>query len=110
MIRRPPRSTLFPYTTLFRSGSYIGSLQTRWSAFEPRKQIRLFCAYETAPVVKTNLTDTIIVARESATNGCSERIDPIADDHIGIVKPSNDRSQSFIVLRNAYDSSFQPIP
>src|SRR5256885_8225778 len=23
MIRRPPRSTLFPYTTLFRSGRYI---------------------------------------------------------------------------------------
>src|SRR3712207_7443493 len=23
MIRRPPRSTLFPYTTLFRSGSYV---------------------------------------------------------------------------------------
>src|SRR5256885_11375611 len=32
MIRRPPRSTLFPYTTLFRSqrGSYPG---TRWSSF-----------------------------------------------------------------------------
>src|SRR5437868_12944334 len=25
MIRRPPRSTLFPYTTLFRSGSAIAS-------------------------------------------------------------------------------------
>src|SRR5256885_7751484 len=24
MIRRPPRSTLFPYTTLFRSGRYQG--------------------------------------------------------------------------------------
>src|SRR2546422_1779955 len=24
MIRRPPRSTLFPYTTLFRSGGQIG--------------------------------------------------------------------------------------
>src|SRR5436190_5093956 len=24
MIRRPPRSTLFPYTTLFRSGAYPG--------------------------------------------------------------------------------------
>src|SRR3712207_8072089 len=24
MIRRPPRSTLFPYTTLFRSGSTLG--------------------------------------------------------------------------------------
>src|SRR2546426_8490872 len=25
MIRRPPRSTLFPYTTLFRSGAGVGS-------------------------------------------------------------------------------------
>src|SRR3712207_6931701 len=25
MIRRPPRSTLFPYTTLFRSGAYPGA-------------------------------------------------------------------------------------
>src|SRR3712207_8301016 len=25
MIRRPPRSTLFPYTTLFRSGLAVGS-------------------------------------------------------------------------------------
>src|SRR3712207_7376249 len=24
MIRRPPRSTLFPYTTLFRSGGFLG--------------------------------------------------------------------------------------
>src|SRR3712207_7795806 len=26
MIRRPPRSTLFPYTTLFRSGAGVGGL------------------------------------------------------------------------------------
>src|SRR3712207_7236221 len=26
MIRRPPRSTLFPYTTLFRSGESLGTL------------------------------------------------------------------------------------
>src|SRR5260370_30306805 len=26
MIRRPPRSTLFPYTTLFRSASEIGDI------------------------------------------------------------------------------------
>src|SRR2546426_5928933 len=35
MIRRPPRSTLFPYTTLFRSGSRyrsreLGSGQREW--------------------------------------------------------------------------------
>src|SRR5258705_3803655 len=28
MIRRPPRSTLFPYTTLFRSGRYFAL--SRW--------------------------------------------------------------------------------
>src|SRR3712207_6943190 len=27
MIRRPPRSTLFPYTTLFRSARVIGNVQ-----------------------------------------------------------------------------------
>src|SRR3712207_6851980 len=31
MIRRPPRSTLFPYTTLFRSKTYIPSLKLRAS-------------------------------------------------------------------------------
>src|SRR3970282_2448749 len=31
MIRRPPRSTLFPYTTLFRSGSWISvRIRIRW--------------------------------------------------------------------------------
>src|SRR2546429_2895905 len=28
MIRRPPRSTLFPYTTLFRSGAFGGEKDT----------------------------------------------------------------------------------
>src|SRR4051794_41347149 len=30
MIRRPPRSTLFPYTTLFRSDRRYGSSGTDW--------------------------------------------------------------------------------
>src|SRR5260370_32719362 len=29
MIRRPPRSTLFPYTTLFRSAHTVGRLRNR---------------------------------------------------------------------------------
>src|SRR5260370_3822313 len=32
MIRRPPRSTLFPYTTLFRSGPWAGSLRSAAAA------------------------------------------------------------------------------
>src|SRR5256885_10895379 len=32
MIRRPPRSTLFPYTTLFRSGPNSGKIQVMGQA------------------------------------------------------------------------------
>src|SRR2546426_7494275 len=57
MIRRPPRSTLFPYTTLFRSSrqmpdqiellqielfpGYVGILRERWLDFLDRKSTRL---------------------------------------------------------------------
>src|SRR3712207_9185831 len=36
MIRRPPRSTLFPYTTLFRSGCGRRSPGTRYSVLVAR--------------------------------------------------------------------------
>src|SRR3712207_8752872 len=38
MIRRPPRSTLFPYTTLFRSDSMPGWLQT-FADHQPMTQV-----------------------------------------------------------------------
>src|SRR3989442_8182558 len=40
MIRRPPRSTLFPYTTLFRSriGGGAGHRQGRRCGGQPRRQ------------------------------------------------------------------------
>src|ERR1044071_6736333 len=44
MIRRPPRSTLFPYTTLFRSLSCTGGpfeVSTRWGVHED-----IFCPSE----------------------------------------------------------------
>src|SRR5256885_12396817 len=37
MIRRPPRSTLFPYTTLFRSKAYEPTYDL--SSYELRKQV-----------------------------------------------------------------------
>lgn len=89
--------------------SFLGSQQARWADFPLRKQIRSYCAYETAPILSATLgADAMVVARESATNGCSERLDPIAADHIGIAKPANERSQSFGVLQLAYRATFQP--
>src|SRR2546426_3992455 len=38
MIRRPPRSTLFPYTTLFRSSARTNPV--RWSLCRPRRGTR----------------------------------------------------------------------
>src|SRR2546422_3917177 len=40
MIRRPPRSTLFPYTTLFRSQTQIGQ-QARLTAKAPHYEERV---------------------------------------------------------------------
>src|SRR2546422_10535992 len=41
MIRRPPRSTLFPYTTLFRSGDRQSYQMQGTNADEAMKEIRL---------------------------------------------------------------------
>src|SRR3712207_7117088 len=37
MIRRPPRSTLFPYTTLFRSNGYVHDLGAPYVYRFPRR-------------------------------------------------------------------------
>src|SRR5437660_9657658 len=44
MIRRPPRSTLFPYTTLFRSGR---AWRPRSRRRRPRREARSRCARAT---------------------------------------------------------------
>src|SRR3712207_7281690 len=53
MIRRPPRSTLFPYTTLFRSGSRaarIGrELEEALVLFEEKGRLREPAAYHRDP-------------------------------------------------------------
>src|SRR2546430_12138431 len=52
MIRRPPRSTLFPYTTLFRSRSRrITVPSTVTNPLPPR--VSVSCTTSTAPVAET---------------------------------------------------------
>src|SRR5689334_23716452 len=41
MIRRPPRSTLFPYTTLFRSGSSVRGCGVRTVEPEPLRPVMI---------------------------------------------------------------------
>src|SRR3712207_8041721 len=42
MIRRPPRSTLFPYTTLFRSRGCSAALSTTTTASRPPERLLPF--------------------------------------------------------------------
>src|SRR2546425_1557041 len=47
MIRRPPRSTLFPYTTLFRSGAELGHRRHQDFSFSsgvPSNAATFFCS------------------------------------------------------------------
>src|SRR3989442_5033924 len=68
MIRRPPRSTLFPYTTLFRSSFTVQMLDTREQlhAFEKAKlrsyektRESLMPAYDTKALPEKDLKDLI---------------------------------------------------
>src|SRR5438270_5876302 len=52
MIRRPPRSTLFPYTTLFRSGS--GSLAANSRNSPPSSFCNDFAALTASPSAASN--------------------------------------------------------
>src|SRR5260370_23401574 len=77
------------------SDGYLGALQSNWLA--ANMGLRSYCGYETLP------TDApgIIVERQSATNLCTERLDPIDADHIQIVKPTGPTSTCYPALKNA---------
>src|SRR5258707_5797268 len=53
MIRRPPRSTLFPYTTLFRS-TYMGPAYGRALTNTPNAQQAAVAFQPVAPVIVRN--------------------------------------------------------
>src|SRR3712207_8707799 len=74
MIRRPPRSTLFPYTTLFRSDDWIGGdqrcavLPTIWCAVLPTICVLL-------PVTYVQYRPTIDTCLARRTRGLARQVD-----------------------------------
>jgi hypothetical protein len=51
----------------------------------------------------------MIVERQSATNLCTERLDPIDSDHIAIVKPVDPNSTSYRALKAAIIETAKPV-
>src|SRR3712207_8664372 len=65
MIRRPPRSTLFPYTTLFRS-----SFPTSWcSEFPARRARSCFWEWSATSRLVGGCTNHVYCGAESPTAG-----------------------------------------
>src|SRR5260370_10239546 len=67
MIRRPPRSTLFPYTTLFRSDGARGTgggAVTKWGRLNPRLPVgRIAPAVLDGDHFRTVRVDPVVDAR-----------------------------------------------
>src|SRR3712207_7234197 len=61
MIRRPPRSTLFPYTTLFRSSNAAASASSRLVIFLTSAA----CASAPPPTRSANFKQTLVLDRKS---------------------------------------------
>src|SRR2546428_2297114 len=71
MIRRPPRSTLFPYTTLFRSLlNFRLSLPEEWARDEQRRQ-----ACHVPPAIRSQTRQEQCVRSEEHTSELQSRSD-----------------------------------
>src|SRR3712207_9053353 len=73
MIRRPPRSTLFPYTTLFRSGRLLGRIAPVRRVNVPLSQVpahvrQAFVAVEDRRFYAHNGTDWRSLGRAAVRN------------------------------------------
>src|SRR3712207_8655485 len=75
MIRRPPRSTLFPYTTLFRS-RHRGATQTNEIQMTPKLILTTlavaFFAGSSAGVFAQSQTNSSMVSSSASSSGRSE--------------------------------------
>src|SRR2546430_13001002 len=65
MIRRPPRSTLFPYTTLFRSRPALDARATHWSVY--MSELSGSDVYRRCVTVDINSGTTDISAQPAST-------------------------------------------
>src|SRR2546430_12659778 len=71
MIRRPPRSTLFPYTTLFRSAAALGGLECARPA--PEDQLVLQGVEKVVARRAFHLTDVLFTIATIRRGGSEDR-------------------------------------
>jgi O-acetyl-ADP-ribose deacetylase (regulator of RNase III) len=93
----PQFKQLFP----MQPDGYLAPLQSDWLAAGLR--LRSYCGFETEPFL-----GQIIVERQSATNLCNERLDPIDANHLTIVKPTDVNATPYRALKAAFSETSPP--
>src|SRR3712207_7790916 len=89
MIRRPPRSTLFPYTTLFRSG-FLGKQPQIWSKIRTLAEV-------------AELVDAL-GSGPSAGNSVGVRVPSRSEEHT-----SELQSRQYLVCRLLLEKKTKPL-
>src|SRR3712207_9228005 len=82
MIRRPPRSTLFPYTTLFRAGAVIDAIAAMAEKYDRQMMVRLvkgaYWDTEVKRAQERGLDDYPVFTRKAMTDlnyvACAEKM------------------------------------
>src|SRR5256885_13248377 len=94
MIRRPPRSTLFPYTTLFRSIHYAAAQEAPWLWYETSDASRVPATGSHGDRKSTRLNSSHLVISYAVF--CLKQTDGTT--------PSRLRASSSISLRRPIDT------
>jgi hypothetical protein len=103
--RNPQLKDMLP----LKEEGYVGDLEEQWieTYRDPKlnypAKIASFCAYE-----KLDTDEVRIVEKQSAIALCNRETRGIVTDHIGIVKPADDRADAYVAFKAAYDRTFGP--
>ncbi|MEM9301752.1 MAG: alpha/beta hydrolase [Pseudomonadota bacterium] len=82
--------------------AFLQSQNSQWLASSQHQEIRSYCGYET----KTTRGVTV-VPRSSATALCNQRLDPIPENHIRMVKPASKNADAYVTFKVAYQETFE---
>src|SRR3712207_8569550 len=93
MIRRPPRSTLFPYTTLFRSSSRPTTGHRSCDAFAPPRSVRVI-PREAQPPCRLPPPEYLATASWSSSNPSPGALGMRSEEHT-----SELQSRQYLVCR-----------
>src|SRR5690242_21522528 len=102
MIRRPPRSTLFPYTTLFRSGHFLDDFTrvgTAYAAF-----VRSPHAH--ARVKSIDITDASKAPGDRKSTRLNSSHMSISYAVFCLKKKINNKKKSYILVNDYHESSW----